>query len=62
VALFHQVAVPAQQGVRAHQQVEAAEGLKGQWGEERGEECPVLAGELRPPLAELPLQDGDLVA
>jgi hypothetical protein len=40
----------------------ATQGLKGQWGEKRGEECPDLVGERQPPLAELPLQDGDLVA
>jgi hypothetical protein len=51
VAPLDQVAVPAQQGVRAHQQVEPVQGLTGQRRDERREEHPVLAGELRLPLA-----------
>jgi hypothetical protein len=61
VTLIHQVAVPAQDGVRSHQQPRSAQHLAGLGLEKRGEEGSVLGRELHPVGAELPLQDGDLV-
>jgi len=62
VAVFDQVAMPPQHGVRADQEPEPAQPRAGQRHEERCEERPVLAPELRALAAELPLQDGELVA
>jgi hypothetical protein len=61
VTLIHQVAVPAQDGVRSRQQPQAAQHLAGQGREKGREEGPVLGRELHPVSAELPLQDGDLM-
>jgi hypothetical protein len=62
----HQIAVPAQDGVRSHQQPQAAQHLTGQRREEGGEEGTVFRREPHPvgrhPVgAELSLQDGDLM-
>ena len=62
VASAEQVAVPAQDGVRPYQQVQQAQRLAGQRGQECGEEGPIRGGEPHLPVAELALQDGDLVA
>ncbi|WP_426513390.1 hypothetical protein ACPPVO_23920 [Dactylosporangium sp. McL0621] len=61
MTLMHQVAVPAQDGVRSHQQPQSVQYLAGQGREKSGEENPVLGCELHPVSAELPLQDGDLM-
>jgi hypothetical protein len=61
VTPVHQVAVPAQDGVRSHQQPQSAQHLAGQGREKGGEEGPVLGCELHPVSAELPLQDRDLM-
>jgi hypothetical protein len=66
VTLIHQVAVPAQDGVRSHQQPQAAQHLAGQGREKGSEEGPVLRREPHPisrhPVgAKLSLQDGDLM-
>ena len=62
VASAEQVAVPAQDGVRPYQQVQPAQCLAGQRGQECGEEGSIRGGEPHLPVAELALQDGDLVA
>jgi hypothetical protein len=59
--LVHQVAVPAQDGVRSHEQPQSAQQLAGERREKGGEEGPVLGRERHPVGAELPLQDGDLM-
>jgi hypothetical protein len=66
VTPMHQVAVPAQDGVRSHQQPQAAQHLAGQGREKGGEEGPVLRREPHPirrhPVGgKLSLQDGDLM-
>jgi hypothetical protein len=61
VTLIHQVAVPAQDGVRSHQQPQSAQHLAGQRREQGGEEGPVPGRELHPISAELPFQNGDLM-
>ena len=59
---FHQIAVPAQDGVRPDEKPQPAQDLAGQRGQERGEEGPVLGRESHPGVgAELPFKDGDLV-
>ncbi|MFE5586995.1 hypothetical protein [Kitasatospora sp. NPDC056531] len=62
VALLHQVAVPAQDGVRVDQQSQATQDLARQRSEERGEQSAVLRSELRPVRAELALKGGELMA
>jgi hypothetical protein len=62
VSLSDQVAVPAQYGVGSHDQSQPVQHLSGQWLEQRGEEGRVLGCEPGFIGAELPLQDGDLVA
>jgi hypothetical protein len=54
--------MPSQDRVRADQQSESAQSCTGQRRPERGEEHPVLRSELRTSVAELALQDGELVA
>jgi hypothetical protein len=61
VTVIHQVAVPAQDGVRSHQRPQSAQHLAGQGREKGGEEGSVLGRELHAVSAELPLQDGDLM-
>jgi hypothetical protein len=61
VTLIHQVAVPAQDGFRSHQQSQSAQHLAGQGREKGGEEGAVFGRELHPVSAELPLQDSDLM-
>lgn len=59
----HQISVPAPDGVRSDEQPQSAQDLAWQRGEEGGEKCPVLRGESHPDVrAELPFEDGDLVA
>jgi hypothetical protein len=58
---MHQIAVPAQDSVRLHQQPQSAQHLSGHGREKGGEEGPVLRREIHPVSAELPLQDGDLM-
>jgi hypothetical protein len=62
VAVIHQVAMPPQHRVRADQEPEPAQRRAGQRHEERCEERPVLGPESWALAAELPLQDGELVA
>jgi hypothetical protein len=62
VPLLHQVAVPPQHGVGSHDQPQSAQGLTREGLEECGEEGTVLWCEPCSLRAELPLQDGDLVA
>lgn len=57
-----QVAVPAQHGVPADQQAEAAQHLAGQRGQEGRKESAVPGGERCLPRPELPLEDTELVA
>ncbi|MEU0568585.1 hypothetical protein ABZ297_24845 [Nonomuraea sp. NPDC005983] len=60
---FHQVAVPAQDGVRADEELQSAQVLSGQRGQEPGEKGPVLGYEAHSGVgAELAFKDGDLVA
>jgi hypothetical protein len=61
VTPIDQVAVPAQDGVRSHQQPPSAQHPAGQGPEKGGEQGPVLGRERHPVSAELPLQDGDLM-
>ncbi len=60
--LSYEVAVPAQYGVRSDDESQSAQDFAGEGLEESGQEGPVLRCELRLAGAELPLQDGDLVA
>jgi hypothetical protein len=62
VVALHQVTMPSQHRVRAGQQSESAQSCAGQRRQERGEERPVLMSELWASVAELSLQDGELVA
>jgi hypothetical protein len=62
VAVFDQVAMPSQHGVRADQQSDAAQCRAGQRHEQRREERPVLGPQLWALVAQLSLQDGELVA
>ncbi|MEV4887931.1 hypothetical protein AB0K48_00880 [Nonomuraea sp. NPDC055795] len=63
VTLFHQVAAPAQDGVRADEEPQSAQYLAGQRGQERGEKGPVFGGESHSGVGtELAFEDGDLVA
>jgi hypothetical protein len=62
MAPFHQIAVPAQDGVRSDEEPQPAQGLAGQRGQESGEKGPVLRCESRSGVgAELAFKDGDLV-
>jgi hypothetical protein len=54
--------MPSQHRIRADQQSESAQSGRSQRRQERGEERPVLRSELRTSVAELALQDGELVA
>ncbi|MBB5082343.1 hypothetical protein [Nonomuraea endophytica] len=61
--LFHDLAVPAQDGVRADDKPELAQDCAGKRGQECRQEEAVFGGESHPHIgAELPLQDHDLVA
>jgi hypothetical protein len=62
VAVFDQVAMPAQHGVRADQEPESAQRRARQRFEERCEQRPVFGAQLWALVAELSLQDGELVA
>ncbi|MEU6789117.1 hypothetical protein ABZ912_58895 [Nonomuraea angiospora] len=58
-----QIAVPAQDGVRADEELQSAQDLAGQPGQKRGEKGPVLGCESDFGVsAELAFKDGDLVA
>ncbi|GAB2722623.1 hypothetical protein [Kitasatospora kifunensis] len=57
MTLPHEVAMPAQHGVRLDQQPQAAQDLARQRGEERGKDDPVLLSEVHLALAELPFKD-----
>ncbi|MEU6728458.1 hypothetical protein ABZ917_32525 [Nonomuraea wenchangensis] len=60
---FHQVAVPAQDGVRADEELQSAQDLAGQRGQKRGEKGPVLGRKSHSGVgAELAFKNGDLVA
>lgn len=61
VTLLHQVAMPAQHGVRSDQQPQATPDRARQRGEERREESPARRSEPHPALTELPLKDGELM-
>ncbi|MGW0810888.1 hypothetical protein [Nonomuraea sp. NPDC002799] len=57
----HQVAVPAQDGVRLDEEPQPAQNLTRQCGQERGEKGPVLGRESHSGVnAELAFKDGDL--
>ncbi|WP_200215896.1 hypothetical protein [Micromonospora coerulea] len=62
VAARGEVAVPAQHRVRAHQQLEPMEHAQRKPVQQDGEERSVAGGEPRPGLAQLSLEDRDLVA
>jgi hypothetical protein len=57
-----QIAVPAQQGIRAHRKVQAPEHVPREPVQQRRQQCPVSRGEPCPVRAELPLRDQKLVA
>ncbi|MFI6603628.1 hypothetical protein ACIBHX_45985 [Nonomuraea sp. NPDC050536] len=60
---FHQIAVPAQDGIRPDEKPQPAQDLVRQRGQQRGEKGPVLGPESHPDAgAELPFKNGDLVA
>ncbi|MEV6057042.1 hypothetical protein [Streptomyces sp. NPDC052107] len=61
VSSAHQVAVPAQDGVRGDQEMEPAQCRAGQRRQQRSEERPVLGSEPGALVPELPMQDGKLV-
>jgi hypothetical protein len=62
MAPSHQIAVPAENGVRPDEEPQSAQGLAGQQGQQGGEKGPVLRGESHPGVgAELPFKHGDLV-
>jgi hypothetical protein len=62
VAVFGQVARPAQHGVRADQELESPQCRAGQRPEERCEDRLIRGPRLGALAAELPVQDGELVA
>ncbi|MFC4061880.1 hypothetical protein ACFOWE_26560 [Planomonospora corallina] len=63
MAPSHQIAVPAQDGVRADEEPHPAQDLAGQRRQQGGEEGTVLRGESHPGVGtELPFENGDLVA
>lgn len=57
-----QVAVPAQHGLRADQQPQAAQYVAGKPVQQGGEPRPVGPGEADFLAVQLPLEDGDLMA
>ncbi|MCT9929958.1 hypothetical protein N5079_06955 [Planotetraspora sp. A-T 1434] len=62
MTLFHQIAVPAQDGVRTDEEPQPAQDPAGQRRQKGGEKGPVFRGESHPRVgAELPLKDADLV-
>ncbi|MDX3109411.1 hypothetical protein [Nonomuraea angiospora] len=62
MTLSHEIAMPAQDGVRPDEEPQPAQEIVGQRGQESGEKGPVLGRESHPRLvAELSSQDGDLV-
>lgn len=56
-----QVAVPAQNRVRAHEQPQSPQRLPWQAVQLRGQQCPVRRGEVHSLLAKLTFQDRDLM-
>jgi hypothetical protein len=62
VSAGDQVAVPAQHGFRAHQQPDAAQHVARKAVQQGGEERSVGRCELRSLAAQLPFEDGELVA
>ncbi|MET8004216.1 hypothetical protein [Nonomuraea glycinis] len=63
MTLLEQVAVPAQDGVRADEKPQPAQDLAGQRRQECSEEGSILEGESHPGVgAELPFKNGDLMA
>ncbi|WP_193318953.1 hypothetical protein [Nonomuraea phyllanthi] len=59
----HQIAVPAQRGARADKEPQPGQDLAGQRRQQGGEEDTVLGSESHPGVgAELPFENGDLVA
>jgi hypothetical protein len=57
-----QIAVPAEHGIGAHDQVQALEHVPREPVQQRRQQCPVSQGEPHPARADLPLQDQELVA
>ncbi|MEO3871321.1 hypothetical protein ABGB18_21115 [Nonomuraea sp. B12E4] len=63
MAPFHQIAVPAQDGVRPDEKPQSAQDLARQRSDEGGEKDPVLRCESRSGVgAKLPFENGDLMA
>ncbi|MET7339659.1 hypothetical protein [Nonomuraea sp. NPDC005650] len=63
VTPFHQVAVPAQDGIRLDEQPQPAQHLTWQRCQQRGEESPIPGREPHPGIdSELPFKHGDLMA
>lgn len=62
MAACDQIAVPAQDGIRADQQSQTAQCRSWQRVQQRRKQCPVDWGELDFLAAELALQHGDLVS
>jgi hypothetical protein len=62
VPVGDQVAVPAQHGLRAGEQPDAAEYVAGQLVKQGGEQRPVSRGEPDLLAVELPLEDDDLMS
>jgi hypothetical protein len=58
----YQIAVPAEHGIRSHDQVQALEHIPREPVQQRGQQCPVSQGEPHPARTGLPLQDQDQVA
>jgi hypothetical protein len=62
VAVFHQVAVPAQRGIPADEEPKSAQRCVRQRLEEHRVQCPILGPLSWAWVAELSLRDGELVA
>jgi hypothetical protein len=62
VAVFDRVAVPAQYRVRADQQPQPAQRRPRQRHQQRGQQSSILGPQMRPLIAELSLQDRELVS
>jgi hypothetical protein len=61
VALFQQLAMPAQDGIRTHKESQSAQDLAGHRCQERGQEGVIRGRELHLVVAKLPFKNGDLV-